>query len=425
MENSNDDIRVFLSSPQSLELIEKIKIKPKIKFKRKKRKIVSKKLLIKNILMEEDLSKLTERQKILNKKFRDNVKELDDISLINSGIDIIPYNINNVTVLGRFMEEEECKGDDKDSLKKRKLIKEERLGSIYYKKLYEDCLNRVKPVNKRLCKIKLKNMSNIYKIQIPLGDRNREDDNGEGCKNGVGDDNGEVEEDGLSEDFNGDGMVYCLSQEDCNENNDNEVNLEDHVDIPPFTFTKEYDFKVPVSIEVIKDFTKITLKISKTPFLTISNHILRIPIDHPPPLINYPITLYPKNHIPFLQNFLLYKKEKEIYAKKCLFLSCLCKNMENFSLKYEEDINDQPSSTATQPTLSENKISCLMKIFMYLELIQISLKIHKCEITGLLIEKLKIILERINNSKCVCDIEERIMNVLTKADQCKKCKYEK
>ncbi|EOB12377.1 hypothetical protein NBO_454g0003 [Nosema bombycis CQ1] len=98
--------------------------------------------------------------------------------------------------------------------------------------------------------------------------------------------------------------------------------------------------------------------------------------------------------------------------------------MRNFSLKYEEDLNDQPSSTPTQPTLSENKISCLMKIFMYLELIQISLKIHKCEIKSLLIEKLKIILERINNSKCVCDIEERIMNVLTKADQCKKCKYE-
>ncbi|KAK6089431.1 hypothetical protein P3W45_001568 [Vairimorpha bombi] len=90
----DDFFRTFLSSPQSFDVIEKTKKQ----IKKKKRKPVHKHLLIHSILLEKDPSKLTMRQRILQKKFQSKENEMGDIDLIRSGIDIIPFKTNNKMV---------------------------------------------------------------------------------------------------------------------------------------------------------------------------------------------------------------------------------------------------------------------------------------------------------------------------------------
>ncbi|KAF9762821.1 hypothetical protein NGRA_1718 [Nosema granulosis] len=207
MEEFNEDIKVFLSSPRSFELVEKTETKAR----RKKKKTVSKKLLIENILMERDFSKLTMRQKILNQKFRDSLGALDDISLINSGIDLVPYNINNKTSLEKFERDlksngqeryngqdcnnqEDCNKEIKQARslrvkekkanrggmisgtkpkairKRRKIISQEKLSPAYFSQLYEDSL-RISRFDSSKFIIKLRKISSIediYRIRIPM-----------------------------------------------------------------------------------------------------------------------------------------------------------------------------------------------------------------------------------------------------------------
>lgn len=78
-----DEFSQFLSSPQSYDFIEKIKKKTIPK----KRKTVHKHLLNTNILLENDPSKLTMRQRVLRQKFQNKKESMENLDLLSSGLE--------------------------------------------------------------------------------------------------------------------------------------------------------------------------------------------------------------------------------------------------------------------------------------------------------------------------------------------------